>query len=36
MNKIHKNEILRLFPILKAINEGKTIQFNDSGSMERH
>lgn len=31
MNKIHKNEILRLFPILKAINEGKTIQFNDSG-----
>lgn len=31
MDKIYKNEVLRLFPILEAIKEGKTIQFNDSG-----
>ena len=31
MNKIHKNEILRLFPILEAIKEGKTIQYKDTG-----
>lgn len=31
MKKIYKNEVQRLFPILEAIKEGKTIQFNDSG-----
>lgn len=31
MNKIYKSEVLRLFPILEAIKEGKTIQFNGSG-----
>ena len=29
MEKINKGEIQRLFPILKAIKEGKTIQWND-------
>lgn len=31
MEKINKGEIQRLFPILKAIKEGKTIQWNDMG-----
>ena len=31
MDKIYKGEIQRLFPILKAIKEGKTIQWNDMG-----
>ena len=31
MEKIYKGEIQRLFPILEAINEGKTIQWNDMG-----
>lgn len=31
MEKIHKREIKRLFPILEAIKEGKTIQWNDMG-----
>lgn len=31
MEKIHKREIQRLFPILEAIKEGKTIQWNDMG-----
>lgn len=31
MEKIYKGEIQRLFPILKAIKEGKTIQWNDMG-----
>lgn len=31
MEKINKGEIQRLFPILKAIKEGKTIQCNDMG-----
>lgn len=31
MEKINKGEIQRLFPILKAIKEGKTIQLNDMG-----
>ena len=30
MDKIYKDEIQRLFPILAAIKEGKTIQFADS------
>lgn len=31
MEKIYKGEIQRLFPILEAIKEGKTIQWNDMG-----
>ena len=31
MEKINKGEIQRLFPILEAIKEGKTIQWNDMG-----
>lgn len=31
MKKIYTDEIQRLFPILKAIKEGKTIQWNDMG-----
>lgn len=31
MEKIYKGEIQRLFPILDAIKEGKTIQWNDMG-----
>lgn len=31
MEKINKGEIQRLLPILKAIKEGKTIQWNDMG-----
>lgn len=31
MDKIYKGEIQRLFPILEAIKEGKTIQWNDMG-----
>ena len=31
MEKINKGEIQRLFPILKAIKEGKTIQLKDMG-----
>lgn len=31
MKKIYKGEIQRLFPILEAIKEGKTIQWNDMG-----
>lgn len=31
MDRIYKGEIQRLFPILEAIKEGKTIQFNDMG-----
>ena len=31
MNRIYKGEIQRLFPILYAIKEGKTIQWNDMG-----
>lgn len=31
MEKIYTGEIQRLFPILKAIKEGKTIQWNDMG-----
>lgn len=31
MKKIHKGEILRLFPIFEAIKEGKTIQWLDMG-----
>lgn len=30
MTIIHKEEVLRLFPILEAIKEGKTIQFHVS------
>lgn len=30
MNRICKCEVQKLFPILKAIKEGKTIQFKDS------
>jgi len=32
MEKIYKGEIQRLFPILEAIKEGKTIQWNDMGA----
>lgn len=32
MQRIYKGEILRLFPILEAIKEGKTIQWNDMGA----
>lgn len=31
MEKIYTGEIQRLFPILEAIKEGKTIQWNDMG-----
>ena len=31
MEKFYKGEIQRLFPILEAIKEGKTIQWNDMG-----
>lgn len=31
MEKIYKGEIQRLFPILEAIKEGKTIQWLDMG-----
>lgn len=31
MEKINTGEIQRLFPILEAIKEGKTIQWNDMG-----
>lgn len=31
MDKIYTGEIQRLFPILEAIKEGKTIQWNDMG-----
>ena len=31
MEKIYKGEIQRLFPILEAIKEGKTIQYKDTG-----
>ena len=31
MNRIYKGEIQRLFPILEAIKEGKTIQWLDMG-----
>lgn len=31
MAMIYKGEIQRLFPILKAIKEGKTIQYKDTG-----
>lgn len=31
MEEIYKGEIQRLFPILEAIKEGKTIQWNDMG-----
>lgn len=31
MAKIKKGEIQRLFPILEAIKEGKTIQYKDMG-----
>lgn len=31
MEKIYKGEIQRLFPILDAIKEGKTILWNDMG-----
>lgn len=31
MEKIYKGEIQRLFPILDAIKEGKTIQYKDMG-----
>lgn len=30
MNRIYKCEVQKLFPILEAIKEGKTIQFKDS------
>lgn len=29
MNRIYKSEVLRLFPILETIKEGKVIQFKD-------
>lgn len=32
MQRIYKGEIQRLFPILEAIKEGKTIQWNDMGA----
>lgn len=32
MKKNYKGEIQRLFPILEAIKEGKTIQWNDMGA----
>ena len=31
MEKIYKGEIQRLFPILEAVKEGKTIQYKDAG-----